>query len=129
MRSSVLETECGSGDDVFDRGGYEELASDGGCHHARGEMHCDTAQGAATFDNLAHVYTRASTDAELLGPRLNALCGPNGIDRPFELSHEAVTRAVDQAPAVCVHGSVGGLPVGCEQVVPAFVSERARELR
>ena len=129
MRSSVLEPECGAGDDVLDGLGYEYLAAGSVGHHACGEMHGDATQGAGTLDNLAHVYTRARPDAELLGRRLNVLGGPNGIDRPFERGHEPVTGTVDQASAVRGDGSVGGVSVGREQVRPSFVSERARKLR
>ena len=129
MRASVLEAECGAGDDVLDRLGYEYLAASSVRHHACGEMHGDSTQRAGLLYNLAHVYTRARPDPELLGRRLNSLCRPDGIDRPFERSHEPVTRTIDQPPSVCVDCSVGGVSVGREQVGPAFVPERARKPR
>lgn len=55
MGSSVLEAECGAGDDVLDRLGYEYLTAISAPHHAGCEMYCDPTQGAATLDDLAHV--------------------------------------------------------------------------
>jgi hypothetical protein len=104
MRSSVLEAECGAGDDVLDRLGYEYLTATSAPHHTGCEMYRNSTQGAATLDDLAHVDTRARSEAELFGRHLNALCRPDGIDRPFERSHELVTRTVHEAAAVCVHG-------------------------
>ena len=128
MLSSVLEAERGAGDDVLDCLGYEELTAGGASHHAGGEMHCDATQGAGALDNLAHMDTRTRPDAELFGGRLNALCGSNGVDRPFERSHEPVTCTVYEASAVRVDGSLGCISVGREQVGPAFVPEGVRQL-
>src|SRR5262245_47324172 len=125
MRSSVLEAEGGTGDDVLDRLGYEYLTAGGARHHARGEMHGDAAPGAGTLDDLAHMDARACSDADVFGRRQNPLRRPNGIDRSFERGHELVTGPVHEAAAVCVHGSVGGVAVGREHVGPAFIAELA----
>ena len=129
VRGDVLETDMRSTHQVLDRARHQDLRVAGQRHHARADVHRDTADLAVDRLDLTGVDPDPDVDPQLLHGADDRDGRNDPVGRPGERREEPVPGGVLLVPVVSAELGANRLPEPAEERPPAGVAQIGGDVR